>query len=252
MIDENYVYGRNPIMQLLSEENPKISKVFFSFSASGGVINKIMSEAKKNKIAVSKMDNRKFKELEKRIGCEGSESQGVIALKALVEVLEDFELFEKALQKEEYPIIVALDSIEDPHNLGAIARTVECSGAAGILISEKNSAPITPAAIKVSTGALEIINIASVVNLANSLETAKEMGYWVVGTDMDGEKEYTENIFDRPVVLVIGNEGKGIRPIIKKKCDILVKIPMKGKINSLNASVSTAIVLYERLRQVSA
>jgi 23S rRNA (guanosine2251-2'-O)-methyltransferase len=117
MIDENYVYGRNPIMQLLSEENPKISKVFFSFSASGGVINKIMSEAKKNKIAVSKMDNRKFKDLEKRIGCEGSESQGVIALKALVEVLEDFELFEKALQKEEYPIIVALDSIEDPHNL---------------------------------------------------------------------------------------------------------------------------------------
>ena len=252
MKDENYIFGRNPIIQLLQEKDPKINKIFLSFSASGGAINNIFNAAKKHKIAVSKMDNRKFKDLEQRIGCSHGESQGVIALKEIVTVLNDFELFERALEKESNPIIVALDSIEDPHNLGAIARSVECAGASGILISEKNSSPITPAAVKVSTGALEIINVASVNNLMNSLELAKEMGFWVVGTDMLAKQKHTDEIYDKPILLVIGNEGKGIKQNIRKKCDILIKIPMQGKIDSLNASVSTAVILFERLRQISA
>ena len=251
-MDENYIFGRNAITQLLMEENPKLSKIFLSFASSGSSINKIFSLAKQHKIPVSKMDNRKFKDLEKRIGCDPRHSQGVVALKELVQTLDDTTLFQRALKNHTNPIIVALDNIEDPHNLGAIARTVECSGASGILISEKNSSPITPTAIKVSTGALEIIDVASVGNLGISLENAKEMGFWVIGTDMDADKDYTDNVYDRPVILVIGSEGKGMRPIIKKKCDMIIKIPMKGKINSLNASVSSAIILYERLRQVSA
>lgn len=251
-MDENYIYGRNTITQLLMEDNPKLSKIFLSFASSGSSINKIFSLAKKHKIPVSKMDNRKFKDLEKRIGCDPRHSQGVIALKELVYTLDDVTLLNRALKKEKNPIIVALDNIEDPHNLGAIARTIECSGASGIMISEKNSSPITPTAIKVSTGALEIIDVASVGNLSMALENAKEMGFWIIGTDMEADNYHTDNVYDRPVILVIGSEGKGIRPIIRKKCDIVIKIPMKGKINSLNASVSTAIVLYERLRQVSA
>lgn len=251
-MDENYIFGRNTITQLLMEENPKLSKIFVSFASSGTPITKIYSLAKQHKIPVSKMDNRKFKDLEKRIGCDPRHSQGVIALKEIIQTLDDITLLKKSLEKEKNPIIVALDNIEDPHNLGAIARTIECSGASGIIISETHSSPITPTAIKVSTGALELIDVASVGNLSIVLENAKEFGFWIVGTDMDADKQYTDNVYDRPVILVIGSEGKGLRPIIKKKCDIIIKIPMKGKINSLNASVSAAIVLYERLRQVSA
>ncbi len=251
-MDDNYIYGRNTITQLLMEENPKLSKVFLSFAASGTAVNKIYTLAKQHKVPISKMDNRKFKELEKRIGCDAGGSQGVIALRELVQTLDDTSLLKKALAKEKYPIIIALDNIEDPHNLGAIARTVECSGASGILISEHNSSPITPTAVKVSTGALEIIDVASVGNLSICLENAKELGFWIIGTDMGADKVYTDNIYDRPVILVIGSEGKGMRPIIRKKCDIVINIPMKGKINSLNASVSAAIILYERLRQVTA
>lgn len=250
--DQSYIYGRNTVSQILESNNPRINKIFIPFSSSGASISKIFTLAKQNKIQISKMDNRKFKDLENRIGCKHGESQGIIALKELVSLLNDFELFEYALANEKNPIIVALDGIEDPHNLGAIARSVECSGATGILISEKGSSPITPTAVKVSTGALEMIKVSSVGNLHNSLKLAKDMGFWIVGTDMDAKRNYYHDVYDRPVILVIGSESKGMKSNIKKLCDDIIKIPMKGNIESLNASVSTAIILFERLRQQSA
>lgn len=250
--DQSYIYGRNAVSQLLESDNPSINKIFIPFSSSGTSISRIFTLAKQNKIPISKMDNRKFKDLENRIGCKHGESQGIIALKELVSLLNDFELFEYALSQNKNPIIVALDGIEDPHNLGAIARSVECSGATGILISEKGSSPITPTAVKVSTGALEMIKVSSVGNLHNSLQLAKDMGFWIVGTDMDAKRNYYDDVYDRPVILVIGSEGKGMKSNIKKLCDDVIKIPMEGKIESLNASVSTAIILFERLRQQSA
>ena len=147
-MDENYIYGRNTITQLLMEENPKLSKVFLSFAASGTAVNKIYTLAKQHKVPISKMDNRKFKELEKRIGCDAGGSQGVIALRELVQTLDDTSLLKKALAKEKYPIIIALDNIEDPHNLGAIARTVEQlvrSGGVDVIVIDSVAA-LTPRA----------------------------------------------------------------------------------------------------------
>ena len=149
------------------------------------------------------------------------------------------------------PIFVALDEISDPHNFGAIARSAECSGCSGVIITERNSAPITPTAIKISAGALEHIPVAKVTNLQQSLKVLKDNGFWIIGTDADAERVYTDEIYNSPIVIVIGSEGKGMRLILKKDCDFLVKIPLKGKVTSLNASVSAAVILFEIQRQRS-
>src|SRR5690606_20586070 len=147
------------------------------------------------------------------------------------------------------PILVMLDEINDPHNLGAIARTAECSGVSGIILPERNSSPVTPAAIKSSAGALNHIDVCKTVNMIQAIKKLKDNGFWIVGTSLEAKQSYTTKIYDRPTVLVIGNEGKGMKPSLQKHCDNLVRIPILGKIESLNASVSCGIVLYEALRQ---
>ena len=147
------------------------------------------------------------------------------------------------------PIIVVLDEIEDPQNLGAIARSAECSGCGGMILTNKNSAPISPTAVKASAGALELIPIAKVDSLVQALEKLKENGFWIVGTDAQGDRLYSDDIYDSPIALVIGSEGRGMRPSTLKHCDYLINIPIVGQINSLNASASAAVVLFEILRQ---
>ncbi|MDY2957548.1 23S rRNA (guanosine(2251)-2'-O)-methyltransferase RlmB [Floccifex sp.] len=146
-------------------------------------------------------------------------------------------------------LLVALDGIQDPHNVGAILRTCDCAGVDGVILCKHNSAGLTPAAIKASTGAVYTVPVSIVTNMNQTLKSLKEQGYWIVGTDMVNARDYREGMYDVPTVLVIGNEGKGISPIVKKQCDYMVTLPMAGQIQSLNASVACGILLYEIFSQ---
>lgn len=155
---------------------------------------------------------------------------------------------EELVSKAKHPgLFVALDGIQDPHNLGAILRSCDCTGVQGVFITKHNSAPLTSTAIKASTGAAYTVPVSVVTNLSQTLKSLKKEGYWIVGSDMDNARNYKEGIYDVPLVLVIGSEGKGISPLVKKQCDYMVSLPMVGSITSLNASVACAVLLYEIL-----
>ncbi len=246
--DQAYIYGRNAIIESLS--NPeKIAKIFIAFGAQGEAISRIYRMAKKAKVQCVRHDKRKFRTLEKSVLPSGAKSQGIIALMNIISTVDIEDMIRMAKPEAGTPVLVALDSINDPHNLGAIARSAECAGAAGIILPDRNSAPLTPTAMKASAGALEHIPVALVGNLSQALGICKENGFWIIGTDSDGDNYYNKEIYDRPIVMVIGSEGKGLRPGIRKNCDSIVKIPVKGRINSLNASVAAGVMLFEILRQ---
>ncbi len=246
-MSENYIYGRNAVVQAI--ESDKVEKVFIGFGAQGASLNRIFKIAKDNRVPISKCDKRKFRELEKKANVKNNASQNVIALAKQIQTVGLIELMDSAYKQSKNPVLVALDEITDPQNLGAIARTAECVGASGIIITERNSSPINSFAIKASAGALNKIPVARVTNLATELTNLKEHGFWVVGTDLEATTEYTDNIYDSPIIVVIGSEDKGMRPRVRKVCDHLVKIPMAGSTQSLNASVSTGVILFELFRQ---
>ncbi|TAL67748.1 MAG: 23S rRNA (guanosine(2251)-2'-O)-methyltransferase RlmB [Bacteroidetes bacterium] len=243
-----YIFGRNPVLEAIASGNP-LEKIFICYETSGDAINSIFAKAKKHGIKCSNLDKRKFNELEKNVLPHGSKSQGIIALIRSFESFSVEELIELAYQNHKNPVIVALDGITDPHNLGAIARSAECSGVSGLILPEHNSAPITPVSVKASAGALNHIPIAKVINLTQALQTLKDRGFWIVGTSSEAERLYSEDLYNQPTVLLIGSEGKGLRHGIINQCDFMVKIPLYGKVSSLNASVSAGIILFEILRQ---
>ena len=175
--------------------------------------------------------------------------QGVIAIVPPYEYSSVDEILEYAKSKNEEPFIIILDEIEDPHNLGSIIRTAECSGVHGIIIPKRRSASVNSTVLRTSVGAVEHMRIARVNNLVETIKELKENDIWIYGTDMDGKQDYTKQDYKGGVGLVIGNEGTGMSRLVKEKCDILVRIPMVGKINSLNASVSAGIVMYEIFNQ---
>jgi 23S rRNA (guanosine2251-2'-O)-methyltransferase len=244
----NYIYGRNPVLEALASGR-EIEKIFICFGTKGDSINRIYALSKKKKIPCSNLDKRKFASLEKLNLIQGGKSQGVIAIMRQFAVYSLDELIQKSYEQTNLPVLLALDGITDPHNLGAIARSAECSAVQGIILPEHNSAPITPAAVKASAGAIEHIPISKVNNLTQSLITLKEKGFWIIGTDSLGEKLYTDEIYNQPVVILIGSEGEGLRHGVLNQCDFTIRIPILGKITSLNASVSAGIILYEILRQ---
>jgi len=246
--DEFYIYGKNAVMEAINAD-VQLEKVYLAFNLSPDVIQKITRNASRNKIPVTKYDKQKFAELEKKISLESFKSQGVIALRSVVNYFDLDELTAYAFKQDKNPTLVLLNEINDVHNLGAIARSAECSGASGLIIPERNSSPITPAAIKSSAGALSHIKIAKTGSIINAIVKLKEAGFWIAAADMDGKSNYFDEKFDKPIVLIIGNEGKGISQPVLKHCDMIVKIPMKGKIESLNASVSAGIILFEILKQ---
>jgi 23S rRNA (guanosine2251-2'-O)-methyltransferase len=249
MISDNlYIYGRNAVIEALKAEK-SIEKIYFSFGVQGDSISSIYSLAKKQKVNCITYDKRKFLDFERNVLKFSEKSQGVIALLSAFESVSLEDLIDYSFTLELMPVLVALDGINDPHNLGAIARTALCSGAAGLIITERDSAPITPAAIKASAGALEHIKLAKVVNLNNAIQKLKDSGYWIIGTHQEAEELYTSNIYDRPVVVIIGSEGKGLHHSVISHCDYLVKIPVSGGLSSLNASVSAGIILFEIKRQ---
>lgn len=246
--EKGYIYGKNAILESLNSQDGRLSKIFFCYGVQSKEISVIIAKARKQKIPCVQYDKRKFIDLEHKVCPRDSRSQGVIALRNLVDSLTIGELIKKS-SKVKNPIVVILDGVTDPHNLGAIARSVECAGAFGMVLPERNSAPITPVAIKASAGALEHLPLAYSTNLNLAIEKLKEAGFWVIGTSDKANKTYTDKIYDSPIAIIIGSEGSGMKPSTAKHCDFLVKIPLFGKINSLNASVAAGVLLFEAVRQ---
>jgi len=239
-----YIYGRNAILEAIHSGND-IQKIFICYGAD---VQNIAIAARRNKINCTTLDKNKFRELESRACPKGAKTQGIIALKQIVKTF-DLHDFLDELNISENPVVAILDGITDPQNLGAIARSAECAGVKSIIIPQRNSALITPVAIKTSAGVLNYFPVVQTTNLLVAIEKLKEAGFWIIGTDVLSNNNYSDKLYDRPVAIIIGSEGKGISQSVKKHCDYLVQIPMVGKLNSLNASVSAGIIFFEILRQ---
>ena len=242
-MDEQYVVGRNPVLELIKSER-QIDKLYVLKGELQGSINKILGIAKEKNIIVQQVDKKKLDSMS-----EGNAHQGVVALVTGYEYSTIEEILEKAASRNEQPFIIILDGIEDTHNLGAIVRTAECAGVHGVVIPKRRSAMVNQTVYKSSAGAVEHMLIANVNNITNTIEELKDKGLWIYGADMDGKDYHFNTSMTGSIALVIGNEGKGISRLVKEKCDVLVKIPMLGKISSLNASAAASILIYEIVRQ---
>lgn len=242
---EDQVEGRNSVLELL-ESGKDINKIFVAKGEKHGSINKIISIAKEKRIIVVEKDKRQMEQM----ACNAN-YQGVIAIVPPYEYCEIEDILEEAKNKKEDPFVLVLDGIEDPHNLGSIIRTAETAGVHGIIIPKRRAASVNSTVNKVSAGAVEHMKIARVTNISDTLVKLKEEGLWVCGTDINTDKYYYNQDLTGALAVVIGNEGSGIGERVRKKCDFLVKIPMKGKVTSLNASVSAGIIIYETVKQRS-
>ena len=232
------IAGRNPVMEAI-RRGRSIESILVAKGERSGSVVAIIAKAKQKNIPVKDVDSKKLDFLAK-----GVNHQGIVAQCAVKEYSTLEDIFALAEERGESPFIIVLDKIEDPHNLGAIIRTAECAGAHGVIIPERRSAGLSYTVEKTSAGALEYMPVVRVKNISAVLQKLKDKGIWVYGADMDGE-HYKKINFDGAVALVIGNEGKGISPLVAKDCDVIVSLPMKGKINSLNASVAAGILMYE-------
>ena len=237
------IEGRNAVIELLNSGRD-INKIFIQNGEKHGSINKIISMAKEKRIVINKVDKMKMDNIS-----ETKRHQGVIAIVAPYNYSTIDEILEYAHDKKEEPFLLILDGIEDVHNLGSIIRTAETAGVHGIIIPKRRAASVNATVAKTSAGAVEYMKIARVSNLNETIKQLKENGLWIIGTEMNAKIKYYDQDYKFPIAIVIGNEGEGISSLVKKNCDILINIPMKGKINSLNASVSTGIILYETLKQ---
>lgn len=237
------VEGRNAVLELLESERD-INKILIANGEKHGSIYKIISIAKERKIPTTEVDRSKLNKIS-----QTQNHQGVIAIVPPFNYCEVDEILELANEKKEQPFILILDGIEDPHNLGSIIRTAETSGVHGIIIPKRRSATVNSTVSKVSAGAVEYMKIARVNNINETIRQLKKQGIWICGTDMETETIYTKQDYRLPIAIVIGSEGFGMSRLVKENCDFLVKIPMKGKINSLNASVSAGIIMYEVVRK---
>lgn len=240
---QDQVEGRNAVIELL-ESGRDINKILIAKGEKHGSINKIIAMAKENKIIVTEIERNKLNQIS-----QTQNNQGVIAIVPPFNYCEVEDILEEAKIKNEPPFILILDGIEDPHNLGAIIRTAETAGAHGIIIPKRRAASVNSTVSKVSAGAVQYMKIARVNNINETIKFLKENDVWVCGTDMDTKKYYYQESYKGPIAIVIGSEGFGMSRLVKENCDFLVKIPMKGKITSLNASVSAGIVMYEATKQ---
>ncbi|MCR3954702.1 MAG: 23S rRNA (guanosine(2251)-2'-O)-methyltransferase RlmB [Gudongella sp.] len=240
---EMYVSGRNPVMELLKSDK-QVDKLYVLKGDLKGSINKIMGKAKDMGIVIQQVDKNKLDSM-----ADGNAHQGVVALVTGYEYSEVKDMLQLAKGRNESPFILVLDGIEDTHNLGAIIRTAECAGVHGVVIPKRRAAMVNQTVYKSSAGAVEHMMVAQVGNISQTIEDLKKEGLWVYGADMDGENQYFRTELKGAIALVIGNEGKGLSRLVKEKCDVLVKIPMTGKVGSLNASNAASILIYEVVRQ---
>ena len=237
------IEGRNPVIEALRSD-AEIDTILINKDAAQGSLNKIFELAKKKNILIKNVDRALLDRLS-----ENKKHQGVIAEAMEYKYKDIDDIFNYAKEKNEKPFIVILDEITDVHNLGSIIRSAECLGAHGVIIPKRRAAQVNSVVAKSSAGAIEYLPVCRVTNISDTLETLKEKGLWIYGADMEGEKYIYEENFDVPVGLVIGSEGSGLGRLVKEKCDVLIKIPMKGNINSLNASNAASIIIYEIMKQ---
>lgn len=234
---DDVIVGRNPVSEALRSSRP-IDRILISKGNKTGAVVGIIAKAKEKQIPVKEVDSRKLDFL-----AGGENHQGIVACAAVRDYSSVEDIFALAEERGEKPFIIVLDEVEDPHNLGAVIRTAECTGAHGVIIPKRRSATLSYAVGKASAGAVEYVPVARVTNIPNTIDMLKERGLWVFGADMNGT-DYTQCNFEGAVALVIGNEGKGIGRLVREKCDQIVSLPMKGKINSLNASVAAGVLMY--------
>jgi len=241
-IPENIVVGRNAVRELL-ESGRSIDKIYISRGEREGSINLLIGIASERKIPIVELDRERLDSM-----CRGARHQGIVAAAAERDYVSLDDILNYASERGERPLIVVLDGVEDPHNLGAIIRNAECAGAHGIVIRKARSVGITPTVVKASAGAIEHMRIAKVTNIATALDELKERGVWVYAADMGGSPCY-ETDMTSSAAIVLGSEGFGISRLVKEKCDFTVSIPLYGSVNSMNVSAASAVILSEAARQ---
>lgn len=241
--DEALIIGRNPVLEALKAEEP-LDTIYMN--GTGGSLGRICTMAKSRGIVVKNVSEQKLSQM-----ANGAAHQGVIATGACASYVTLEDLLDISRKKGTDPFLIVCDEIEDPHNLGAIIRTAETAGADGVIIPKRRSASLNATVHKTSAGAASWLPVARVANLAAALDTLKEAGVWIYGTDASGDA-YDKVDLTGPVALVIGSEGFGMGRLVREKCDFLLRLPMCGRITSLNASVAAGIFMYETLRQRTA
>ena len=239
---ESLTEGRNAVLEAF-RSGKTVDRLFVLDGCQDGPVKTILREAKKQDTMVQYVKKERLDQLS-----ETKNHQGVIAYCAACEYAEVSDILENAKKKGEAPFIVLLDGIEDPHNLGAIIRTANQAGAHGVIIPKRRAVGLTPTVARTSAGAVNYVPVAKVTNISNTMKELKDRGMWFVCADMDGTLMYDMDLTG-PIGLVIGNEGDGVSPLVKKNCDMVASIPMKGDIDSLNASVAAGVLSYEIVRQ---
>ena len=242
-LPDDVLVGRNAVTEAL-KSGRGINKLWIASGDREGSVAEIAALAKERGIVVQYVERAKIEAL-----AGGHRHQGVLAYVAPVPYAELEDILKAAEAKGEAPFLVLLDELEDPHNLGALLRTADATGVHGILIPKRRSVSLNATVAKTSAGAVEYVPVARIGNIAQTLKKLKEKGFWVAGADMDGEKAYYEADLTGPLVLVVGSVGKGMSRLTKEACDFIVRMPMVGRINSLNASVAGSILMYESMRQ---
>ncbi len=240
---EDQIEGRNAVIELLNSEKD-INKIYVQSGEKHGSINKIIAQAKQKKVVITEVEKSKLDYMSKT-----QNHQGVIAVVPPFNYSEVEDILEYAKSKNEDCFILILDGIEDPHNLGSIIRTAETAGVHGIIIPKRRSVSVNSTVVKVSAGATNHMKIARVNNITETIKKLKDNGLWIIGTDGEARTIYYNENLKGDIAIVIGSEGFGMSRLVKENADMLVKIPMKGKVTSLNASVSAGIIMYEAVKQ---
>ena len=241
-LDECTVYGRNAVKELLAGGRD-IEKMYIQSGDREGSVNLLIGIASERKIPIIEVDKVKLDSL-----TLGAHHQGVVAIAAERNYSTVDEILEYAAERGEPPFVILLDGVEDPHNLGAIIRSAECSGAHGVIIPKRRAVGLTSTAAKASAGAIEHMRVAKVTNLAMTIDELKERGLWFYAADMDGS-DYYETDMTGACAIVLGSEGFGVSRLVKEKCDFTVSIPLYGMVNSLNVSCAGAVIMTEVARQ---
>ncbi|MFW5972196.1 MAG: 23S rRNA (guanosine(2251)-2'-O)-methyltransferase RlmB [Bacillota bacterium] len=237
------IEGRNPVYEALKGKR-RIDNILIQKGVSGNNIDKIINEADIQGIRIEKAPKIKLDQMS-----VSHSHQGVIAFAAEKTLVSPEQIIKNAKKNNEDPFLIILDQIKDPHNFGAIIRTAYAAGAHGVIFQDKRAVGITPVVVKSSAGAIEHIMLSEVSNINYAIDKLKENGMWIAGADVDGNQLHYNADLKGSLGLVIGSEGEGLRHLVKEKCDFLIKIPMIGKLGSLNASVAAGIIMYEAVRQ---
>ncbi|MCI5869175.1 MAG: 23S rRNA (guanosine(2251)-2'-O)-methyltransferase RlmB [Dorea sp.] len=241
-VNENIIEGRNAVLEAFRSGKP-VDKLYVLDGCQDGPVRTIVREARKHDTIIQFVEKERLTQLSVT-----GKHQGVIACTAAYEYSEVEDMLKLAEERGEDPFLILLDNIEDPHNLGAIIRTANLAGAHGVIIPKRRAVGLTATVAKTSAGALNYTPVAKVTNLTKTMEELKEKGLWFVCADMGGQMMYDLNL-KGPIGLVIGNEGEGVSRLVKENCDFIASIPMKGDIDSLNASVAAGVLAYEIVRQ---